>query len=202
MEGLGNHYVLAMIARTSYKVVQSEDGSVKQLHCPDFGLFHIDPKRAIETQKLWGELLYMEESEVEEAAMDVASSGMFEKRGTAMKHDYQLAVVIGENDEARMSEYSPDDWALPESQKRIVRMSRPNRPPKFGDTVLLAEKKCANWGGFYKLPCDTTAANEFLLCNGRRDRWIRVKRSSEVVISDLKDIYFLVKTFEDATRLS
>lgn len=193
LEGLGNSLVLSIIQPKTTRSISCGDGSEVELILPDFGMYAVEQKEAEDQAQIESWAKEYDHDDTHEAYMDARDS--FEIRHAKTYTGYLLGLVIGENPSAKLPEYGTRDAHLPMDQRTPVRWSSPYEMPEFGDVVLFRQSVATDYAAFWKLPCDTTPACEFLLCSRDQRRWIRVPRSAEVVTVPISELWNTVRKF-------
>lgn len=175
------------------KSISLAGGGEAELVLPDFGMYYVDASAAEGGAKSEAQAKEYDRQDALDAYMD--AGGHHEVKHMKDYSGYLLGIVVGENPDARMPEYGTSDSHLPRDQRTPVRWSRPAEMPEFGDTVLFRQSVATDYTAFYKLPCDTTPACEFLLCSLDMRRWLRVPRNAEVVSVPIQELWNVVQKF-------
>jgi hypothetical protein len=186
LKPLGDQIVIAILTPSQVKGVDTAEGK-KQIHLPDFGMYRVNGSVMADHLRIMGEFEQRDDVDVEADVID-ARRGVWETRPTHKYRDYLLAIVIGENLDATFPEYDSRDCDLEPFHKRVVRRTRAFDAPKLGDLIIVNQSHGVDWTTFFKEPCDTNSACEFLITNADESRWILVPRNAEVATVPISDV--------------
>lgn len=183
------------------KTMTTDDGRQVAIEIPKFGMYRVSPETAKGYTDLCIECTEITQGEADEMRTDM-SDGFSENRPMYKYKRHLLGMVIGENPEACMPEHDPKDVGISKADRRVVRWTKPERGPRFGDVVLFAQNVAVDFNTFWQLPCDTTPACEFLLCSQDETRWVAVSRQdADVTTVDLDSVIGIVKPFEESATI-
>lgn len=178
MNGLGNKIVLSVLTPRTI----TESG----IHLPNATLTIVSGKKftnAVESKL--DTLGAANDKEAEEMMAD-AAAGVHVWREKNKSRVHALGLVIGENLHLKLPVFDTqplNGFNVPPRVRFMERMDS----PRFGDVIMFVQKYATDWSGFYKMPCDTTPRNEFVLCDTMEKRFMQVSRNADVTIIEVSD---------------